>query len=217
MRIYFHFILLIFIIIFLSCSKKNDRLIVDEIFISKHTVGPQRSWIKFTPPPGVKIPKDAVNYKVAPIGFCDVEINILHSAYRPKFIVKIDRSGIISGYLINCNLERKGYFNFVVPDSMITYINNQIIRTNYEKLDTLYNGFGEGFTEYFISIKNDDSEKQIMIMQDYKGTKIIRNFVDSLYKYANTLKLYDTLDVSFRRDTLIVLKTEKYWDSPFHH
>ena len=86
---------------------------------------------------------------------------------------------------------------------------------NFESLDTLYSGYGEGFTEYFISIKNANEEKQIMIMQDYKGTKNIRRFIDSLYNYLNKLELLDSINFHFRKDTLIVLKSEKYWDTKY--
>lgn len=211
MRYFFHFTILILFISLLSCSKQNNRLIVDEIFISKHMIGPQKSWIKFTPLPGVKIPKKELILKDTTRDFCEEEINILHSTYRPEFIIKIDRSGRINGFIKNCKLNRKGYFNLVLSDSKIDYINDQILKSDYKKLDTLYTGYGEGITEYFVSIKNGDDEKQIMIIYGYKGTKVIRNLIDSLYKYANTLKLSDKIDLAFRKDTLIVLKTENYY------
>lgn len=217
MKCFFRFSLLMIFISLLSCSKQNNRLIVHEIFISKHFIGPKLQRIVFVPPPGVKIPRGVNLEPNNTFDFCESQDTIDNAVYHPNFIFRINKTGRIDGYMKDCDTQKKGYFSLLLSDSMITYINNQMLRTNYNNLDTLYAGYGEGFTEYFISIKNNDDEKQIMIMQDYEGTKIIRNFVDSLYKYANTLELSDTLNISFRKDTLIVLNTEKYWDSPYHH
>jgi len=65
--------------------------------------------------------------------------------------------------------------------------------------------------EYFLSIKKSDYEKQIFIFDKYEGPRNIIKFIDSLYNYANTLNLSDTGTIPFRRDTLIVLKTENYF------
>jgi hypothetical protein len=188
----------------IGCSNQNNnRLIVDELFISKHQVGLQGSDTMYY--------FDGKTFRFhSVVEPCKRGIKIFKSSYYPELIISIKSSGELNGFLRNC--PKVGYFNITLSDSLMIYFNKQIEKINFEKLDTLYSGYGEGFTEYFISITKGKEVKQIMIMQDYEGTKIFRKFIDSIYSYANRLELKPLVNIPFRKDSLIVLKSEKYWE-----
>ena len=206
MNLYSKVFLFLFLCSLINCSNYNRRIIVDELFISKHSVGPQMNDTTFYYD-GLRIHRN--KFKITEP--CRRGFKTSHSSYHPRLIININSSGRLLGYLRNCPNE--GYVNLILNDSLISNINNQLQKITYKDLDTVYSGSGEGFTEYFISIKNGNEEKQIMIMQDYQGTKLIRSLIDSLYNYINKLELSDSINVHFRKDTLIVLKTERYWDN----
>lgn len=217
----FNYPILALLVLFTCCKEKNE-LIVDEIYISKHGVGPPiLSTIKFIPPNNKPNTVDESIHlsaedsaEVLAQELCFKSIRISKSAYNPKLIIRANRDGDLTGYIKNCTESKEGYFNLILSDSLTNYFNRQIEKMNYRKLDTLYvssDASHSEFTEYFLSIKKSDYEKQIFIYRQNKGSRnnIIR-FIDSLYNYANTLKLLDTVTIPFRRDTLIVLKTENY-------
>jgi hypothetical protein len=215
-----YFFLITFTILFTllsnSCSDKKDKLIVDEIFISKHSLAPPylRKVMKFIPP-GSRPTETNYEETDTLFEFCYKNNLISNYSYLPKLIVKIDIGGTLIGYIKNCDKLKEGYLQFIMPDSLLVYINRQIEKMNYTKLDTLYSDEGEyiGHSyEYFLSIKKDGNEKQVMIMHDYKGPSNIIRFIDSLYNYMDRKELSLSLNTSFRRDTLIVLKSEKYFE-----
>lgn len=217
----FKYTVLILLLILLTCCSEKNELIVDEIYISKHSVGPPiLATIRFTPPGSnprtveEKIylsPEDSAEIHAEEICFRSIPIS--KSGYNPKLIIRVNRAGDLTGYIKNCIENKEGYFNLILSDSLIDYFNNQIEKMNYKKLDTLYSendySYYDG-PEYFLSVKKSDYKKQIFIFDDHKVPRNIIRFIDSLYNYANTLKLSDTGTIPFRRDTLIVLKSENY-------
>jgi hypothetical protein len=178
------------LILLSGCSDKNHKLIFEEIYISKHFIGPVRE---------------------GPGDPCTKGIIIFGAAYHPKLIIKVNKNGNINGYVKECSNKKEGYFEYKLSDSLFNYFKKQISEMTYKKKDTIYIGSGEGFTEYFISIKNGKEEKQIMLMQDYRELKGFRDFIDTLNNYANSLPLSGSYYIPFRKDSLVVLKTEKYW------
>ena len=168
-----------------SCSNKKDKLIVEEIFISKHNVGPPSlgETIYFTPP-GTKPPK---NWEAKPdtlFEFCIKGNLISHSSHNPRLIIKVDQAEEMIGYIKNCFKQKEGYFKFMLSDSLLNYVNRQIEKMNYTKLNTLYSEESDGGIydgpEYFLSIKKDSDEKQVLIMNKYKAPTNIIRFIDSL-------------------------------------
>jgi hypothetical protein len=213
-----YFILIIFLIIS-GCSEKKNKLIVDEIYISKHRVGPLPDTIRFTPPDIAGRNDDQkFSYDIDEPHFKYTEIS--HSGYCPVLIIKLNIDGNLTGYYYNSQDNKDGYFSFMLPDSMLNYFNRQIEKMNYKKLDTLYYNASPGSLycgpEYFISIKNGDEEKQVFILNEYVCPGNIIKFINNLYNYAENLKLSTSAGKYFRRDTLIVLKSEKYQEYIFN-
>ncbi|MBK7227572.1 MAG: hypothetical protein IPH97_01560 [Ignavibacteriales bacterium] len=52
-------------------------------------------------------------------------------------------------------------------------------------------------------------------MNKYKAPTNIIRFIDSLYNYMDKLELAKSINTSFRKDTLIVLKEEKYFEETY--
>lgn len=214
----YFFLLLLFL---LTCCSEKNELIVDEIYISKHNVGPPLKYtIIFFPPDGnpktieEKIylsPEDSA--KIRSEALCFKSFRISNSSYNPKLIIRVNKAGGLTGYIKNCLANKEGYFNFMLSDSLLYYFNTQIEKMNYKNLDTLYNirdGALYDGPEYFLSIRKSNYEKQVFIYRHNKGPRNIIRFIDSLYNYVNTLKLSETGNIPFRKDTIIVLKSEKY-------
>jgi hypothetical protein len=219
----FCFFIIILFVLFTGCSKQNDKLIVDEIYISKHNVGPPLSpTLKYISP-------DEKSYFVETIDsialdsadiVCFKSFLISKSGYNPKFILHANLDGKVTGYIKDCVIGRDGYFEFTLSDSLCNYFNRQIEKMNYRKLRTIYDSDEDGSfycgPEYFISIKNGNEVKQVLILNEYKGPRNIIRFIDSLYHYTNTLELSDSVYIPNRKDTVIVLESEKYFSNKFN-
>lgn len=209
--------LLILIILFVGCTKNKNELTVDEVYISMHNVAPPllKSITKFIPP-GSKTKVDSQIVLTEWEKLWLKSIPISKSSYIPRLIIKVNRNGEALGYIRNLFKLKEGNFKIMLPESLIKYFNSQIQIMNYTRLDTLYYDDNDEMIydgpEYFISIKNKDKVKQFFILNKYKGPRNIIKFVDSLYNYIDTIKLLNSINNNYRKDTLIVLKTEKYQD-----
>ncbi|RJP74268.1 MAG: hypothetical protein C4539_00490 [Ignavibacteriales bacterium] len=203
--------ILIFLIFSFSCTNKNNkRLVVDELFISEHQLGPpinNDTLFSFNP--------ENLNKKKY-CGFlepCLRGVKISRSTYYPRLIIKVNSSGRLLGYFREC--PKEGYLSIVLSDSLLEYFNKQIEKMNFRKLNSIYDADEPGWIydgpEYFISIKDENEEKQVMILKEHKGPRNIIKFIDSIYNLVNRLELSNSNNAFFRKDTLIVLKTEEHW------
>lgn len=196
-----------------GCSN-HKKLNADELFISLHVVGPQlKGTIKYLPPIGEKLPEDAISDSLEfPFS---TNVNISRSAYCPRFILNVKKDGKVLGYMLNYAESKSGYFEFPLPDSMLNYINHNIDVMDNNKLDSIYFDTTPGLydgPEYYVSFKKGDIEKQTYIFKYYKAPKYVARFIDSLYGYFKKTKLSNSSTAGFRRDTLIVKKSEMYWE-----
>ena len=211
---------LIIILILPGCSPKRPQLIVDEIYLSKHVVGPPflRN-IKFIP----SLVEEEGNIPKAQeiVSSLSPEVRISHSYYCPQVIIKVTKEGKTEGFLRNSLENREGYIETMLKDSMISYFNSQIGKMNYNKPGTtVYNRFdcdGSVYTgtEYFAYIKKDGKVNIHFCFNREKTPKYIISFIDSLYNYMGKVKLKDKPPKYFRMDTLIVLKTEELRDENY--
>ncbi|MGE5457882.1 MAG: hypothetical protein ACM3RX_05970 [Methanococcaceae archaeon] len=204
------------VILLAGCSK-HTRLNADKLFISLHVVGPQlKSTLKYLPPIGKDLPEDAISDTSDSLWL--KRVNISRSTYIPRLILSVNKDGKALGYVgyIRNGTEKKtGYFEFSLSDSMISYLNYNIEKMNNSNLDTLYYEtipmIYDG-PEYFISTNNGNIEKQTFILNKHKAPRFVTGFVDSLYGYFQKVRLSDSCSTQFRRDTIIVKKSEMYRD-----
>jgi len=206
---------LIIILTLSGCKPKRSQLIVDEIYLSKHVVGPPfRGTIRFNPPIQGRNQAASID-TTTEIPFCFRAIKISHSAYSPKLIIKVNKEGKLQGYYKNCLSETEGYYETMLPDSMITYFNSQIYKMNHKKFKIsvfnksyAFEGFYDG-PEYFVYFKKDNKIRMDFCFINSKSPQNTISFIDSLYNYMGKVKLKDKPSEYFRMDTLIVLKTEE--------
>jgi hypothetical protein len=188
--------------------------------LSKHVVGPPfKSTIRFTSPESGRGPVVEIDTTTPP-PFCFKAVNISHSAYNAKLIIKVNKEGKLQGYYKNCLSEKEGYYETMLPDSMIRYFNSQIYKMNCKKFkisvyDAPYNdGDRSESPEYFVYFRKDNKTRMDFCFDKYESPKNIISFIDSMYNYLSNVKLKEAPSTYFRRDTLIVLRTEQIRDSP---
>jgi hypothetical protein len=138
----YFFLLLLFL---LTCCSEKNELIIDEIYISKHNVGPLlKHTIIFFPPDGNPKTIEEKIYlstedsaEIQAQELCFKSFRISNSSYNPELIIRVNKARDLTGYIKNCLKSKEGYFNQYLSDSLVNYLNQQIEKMNYKKLDTL--------------------------------------------------------------------------------
>lgn len=180
----------------LGCSNhKDNRLVVDELYLSIHEINSKDFIHSFN-------------------NACSKGIIINEYIYHPSLIVKIDSNGKLSGYLKYCGLNYDYSIETNLDDSILNIINKKIKNTNYNNLDSIYfNGRPSvviGAQEYYLYLRKGNSEKRIFIYNGINYPQNVMKLFDFLDETILNLRLLDNKVSPFRRDSIVVVQSEKY-------
>jgi hypothetical protein len=202
----------------MGCAEKKPELLVDEIYISKHVVAPPlKSTIRFYAPGTKPSKKDTTETMY---DFCSKGIGISHSLYKPRVIIKLNKWGKLQAFYKNCGEMREGFFVINLSDSMISYFNDKLYKMKYKDYKKSVYSRGDGAYcghEYFVYIRNGENIKTDLYLDAKNIPGYFLTMIDSMYNYLSKVTLMKSPTSYFRKDTLIVMETEAYWDSTDKH